>query len=147
MDLVGLSAFDEVRHIEIDVAEVSDVILFCILHVVGVGYELVGTVAAEHDIGGIVGEISANHNLKGTVETVVEPPHVGFPINLMEVPDIHVKLLLELEPDVVGGQPVKESRQDDGPILMPLREQGDDISTTDLIQQCFTHHICKSDPV
>ena len=147
MDLVGPSVFDEVGHIEIDVVKVGDVILFYVLHVIGVGHELVSTVVMEHDIGGIVGEISANHGLKGAVETVAEPPHVGLPIDLTEVPVIHVKLLLELGPDAVRGQPVKESRQDDGPILTPLRKQGGDISTTGLIQQCSTHHIREGDPV
>ena len=143
MNLMGPSAFDEIRHIEIDVVEVNDVILFCVLHVVGVEHELVNTVAAEHDVEGIVSEIGVNHGLKGAVETVAEPPHIGFPIDLAEVPVIHVKLLLKLEPDAVGGQPVKEFRQDNGPVLMPLRKQSGDVSTTDLIQQCFTHHICE----
>ena len=145
MNLMGPLVFDEVRHIEIDVMKVSDIVLFCILYVVEVKHELVGTITAEHDIEGIINEISANHGLKGAVETVAEPFHVGLPINFMEVPVIHVKLLLELEPDAVGDQPVKEFRQDNGPILTPLRKQSDDVSTTDLIQQCFTHHICEGD--
>ena len=147
MDLVGPLAFDEVGHIEIDVVEVGDVVLFCILHVVEVEHELVGTIAVKHDIGGIVGEIGVNHGLKSAVETVVKLPHVGLPIDLAEVSGIHVKLLLELGPDAVRGQSVKEFRQNDGPILTPLRKQGGDISITDLIQQCSTHHICEGNSV
>ena len=103
MNLVGPLAFDEVRHIEIDVVKVGGVILFHVLHVVEVGHELVGIIAVEHDIKGIVGEIGVNYGLKSAVETVAEPPHVELPIDLTEVPGIHVKLLLELEPDAVRG--------------------------------------------
>ena len=147
MDLVGLLAFDKVGHIEINVVEVNDVVLFCVLYVVEVEYELVGIIIVEHNIGGIVGEISVNHDLKGAVEIIVEPSHVGFPIDLAEVPVIHVKLLLELGPDVVGGQLVKEFRQDDGSVLISLRKQGGDILITGLIQQCFMHHVCEGDPI
>ena len=144
---MNLSAFDEIRHIEINVMKVNDVILFYILHVVEVKHELVGIITVEHDIEGIVSEISVNHGLKSAVKTVAEPSHVELPINLAEVPVIHVKLLLKLKPDVVKGQPVKESRQDDEPILTPLRKQGGDILITGLIQQCFMHHICENDSV
>ena len=147
MNLVGPLAFNEIRHIEINVAEVSDIILFHVLYVVGVEYELVSTITTEHDIRDIVDEIDANHGLKNAVETVAESPHVKLPIDLMKVPVIHVKLLLKLKPDMMRGQPVKESRQDNGPVLTPLRKQSSDVLITNLIQQCFMHHICESDPV
>ena len=102
--------FNEVGHIEIDVAEVSGVILFHILHIVEIEHKLVNTVAVKYDIKGIINEIDVNYGLKGAVETVAEPPYIKLPIDFTEVPDIHVKLLLKLEPDVVRGQLVKEFR-------------------------------------
>ena len=147
LNLVGLMVFDEIRHIEINVAEVNGVILFHIFHVIEVEYEFVGTVAVEHNIEDIVDEINANYDLKGAVETVAEPFHVKLPINLIKVSVIHVKLLLKLKSDAVRGQSVKKSRQNNRPILTPLRKQNGDISITGLIQQCFTHHVCKRDSV
>ena len=103
-------AFDEIKHIEIDVVEVSDVVLFHIFHVIKIGYEFVNTIITEHNIRGIISEINANHDLKSAVETVVEPLHVELSIDLTEVSVIHIKLLLELESDAVRSQPVKGFR-------------------------------------
>ena len=147
MNLMSPSVFDEIGHIEIDVVKVSDVVLFHILHVVEVEHELVNTIITEHDIKDIVNEINVNHDLKGAVKTVMKPLHIEFPINLVKVPVIHIKLFFKLKPDVVRGQPVKESRQDNEPILMSLRKQGDDILITGLIQQCSMHHVCERDPI
>ena len=107
---MSLSVFDEVGHIEIDIAEVNDIILFCVLHVVEIKHEFVNTVAIKHDIEGIVDEISANHDLKNAVETVVELFHVELPINLVEMPVIHVKLLFKFKSDAVRGKSMKKFR-------------------------------------
>ena len=139
--------FNEVEHIEINVIKVSDVILFCILYVVEVKHELVSTVAVKHDIEDIIDEISVNHNLKSAVKIVAESPHVEFSIDFTEVSVIYVKLLFKFKSDVVRGQSIKEFRQDDESVLISLRKQNGDISITDLIQQCFTHHICEKNPV
>ena len=103
MNLVNPSAFNEIRHIEISVTEVSGIILFHILHVVGIGHELMSIITTEYDIEDIIDEINVNHDLKGAVKTVAEPPHIELPIDLTEMPGIHVNLLLELKPDAVRG--------------------------------------------
>ena len=140
---MGPLVFDKVRYIEINVMKVSDIILFHILYVVKIKYELMNTVATEYDIRGIINEINVNYDLKSAVKTVVKPSHVELPINLAEMPVIHVKLLLKLKSNAVKGQSVKEFRQNNEPVLTSLRKQSDDISITGLIQQCFTHHVCE----
>ena len=145
LNLVSLLIFNEVRHIEINVAEVNNVILFHIFYVVEVKHEFVSIIAVKYDIKSIINEIDVNYDLKGAVKTVAEPSHIGLSIDLTEVSVIYIKLLLKFRSDAVGGQSVKESRQDNGPILTSLRKQSGDISITDLIQQCSTHHIYKKD--
>ena len=101
----------------------------------------------KHDIEGIVNEINANYDLKGTVKTVVESFHIRLFIDFVKVSIIHVKLLFKLKPDVVRGQSVKEFRQDDEPVLISLRKQSNDVLITDLIQQYFMHYIYKKNSV
>ena len=147
LNLMSPLVFDKVGHIEINVVKVSDVVLFHIFYVIEIKHEFVGTITVEHDIKSIVNEIDVNHDLKSAVEIIVKLFYVELLINLMKVPVIHVKLLLKLEPDVIRGQPVKEFRQDNELILTSLRKQDGDILITDLIQQCFTHHIYKDNSV
>ena len=141
LNLMSPLAFDKIRHIEINVAEVSGIILFDVLYVIKIEQEFVSTVTVKHNVEGIINEISANYDLKDAVETVAESSHIELLIDFIKVPVIHVKLLLKLEPDAVRGQSVKESRQDNEPILMLLREQGGDVLTTGLVQQYSTHHV------
>ena len=147
LNLMSPLVFNEVRHIKIDVIKINDVILFHILHVIKIGYELVSTIIIEHNMRDIINEINANHDLKGAVKTVAESLYVEFSIDFTEVSDIYIKLLFKFKSDAVRGQSVKEFRQDNGLILTSLRKQSGDISITDLIQQCFTHHICENDSV
>ena len=144
---MSLLIFNKIEHIEIDVMKMNNIVLFHVLYVVEIEYELVDIITVKHNIEGIVNEISVNYNLKGAVETVAEPPHIGFPIDFVKVLIIHVKLLFKFESNVVRNQSVKEFRQNNESVLISLRKQDDDVSITDLIQQCFMYHVCERDPI
>ena len=122
LNLVSPSVFDEIKHIEIDVTKVNNIVFFYVLHIVEIEYELVNIITTEYDIKDIVNEINANYNLKSAVETVVKSSHIKLFINFVKVSVIHVKLLLELKSNAVRGQSVKEFRQDNKPVLMSLRK-------------------------
>ena len=125
--------FDEIEHIEIDVIKMNDIILFHILHVIKIKHEFESIITIKHDIESIINKINVNYNLKDAVKTIVKSFYVEFFINLTKVSVIHVKLLLELEPDAVRDQLMKEFRQDNESVLTSLRKQSDDILITNLI--------------
>ena len=127
--------------------EMNDVIFFYIFYIMKIKYKFINTVTVKYNIKDIINEININYNLKSVVETVAEPSYIKFLINFAKVSIIYVKLLFKLKPNEMKGQLVKEFRIDNEPILMPLRKQNDDILITDLIQQCFTYYIHKSNSV
>ena len=145
LNLMSPLIFNEVEHIEINVIKINNVILFHILYIVEIKHEFINTVTVKHNIKSIVNEISVNYNLKNAVKIIIKSFYIEFLINFVKMLVIYVKLLFKFESDAVKNQLMKEFRQNNESVLTSLKKQSGDILTIDLIQQCFTHHIYKSD--